>query len=235
MAIVYGALGKFPVVLSSATPSLESLVNAERGRYGHVRLHARHGEAELPPSHIIDMRQVSIVFGCVAIRAPGACGRRDARERRPGAAVPQSPRLCAVDALPGLRPSHRLSELRRFIGRAPLPQAADVPSLRPHTGNPARVSQMQDAGQARAVRAWRRATGGGSRSALSGSAPRHSVERSRRAAPCSRIHCAKWRKACINLVIGTQLVAKGHHFPHLTLVRRRRCRSGARFRRPACR
>ena len=33
MAIVYGSLGKFPVILSSATPSLETFVNVDRGRY----------------------------------------------------------------------------------------------------------------------------------------------------------------------------------------------------------
>ena len=38
MAVVRGRLGRAPVVLSSATPSIESLVNAEQGRYRHVRL-----------------------------------------------------------------------------------------------------------------------------------------------------------------------------------------------------
>ena len=33
MAVLYGSLGRFPVVLSSATHSLESLVNVDRGRY----------------------------------------------------------------------------------------------------------------------------------------------------------------------------------------------------------
>ena len=56
MAVVYGALGKFAVVLSSATPSLESLVNADRGRFVHVRLADRHGRAELPEIQLIDMR-----------------------------------------------------------------------------------------------------------------------------------------------------------------------------------
>ena len=48
MAVVYGSLGAFPVVLSSATPSLESLVNVDRGRYRSLSLKTRHGRAELP-------------------------------------------------------------------------------------------------------------------------------------------------------------------------------------------
>jgi primosomal protein N' (replication factor Y) len=51
MAVVRGHLGEAPVVLSSATPSIESLVNAEQGRYRHVRLAQRFraGETPIPP------------------------------------------------------------------------------------------------------------------------------------------------------------------------------------------
>ncbi|MEM7427984.1 MAG: primosomal protein N' [Pseudomonadota bacterium] len=56
MAVAFGALGKFPVVLASATPSLESLVNTDRQRYGLVRLPSRHGRAELPEVGLIDLR-----------------------------------------------------------------------------------------------------------------------------------------------------------------------------------
>ena len=55
MAVLYGTLGKFPVVLSSATPSLESLVNVDRGRYDVVKLKDRHGRPELPETTLIDM------------------------------------------------------------------------------------------------------------------------------------------------------------------------------------
>ena len=44
------------MVLSSATPSIESLVNAEQGRYRHIRLAERYKAAALPPSAAIDMR-----------------------------------------------------------------------------------------------------------------------------------------------------------------------------------
>ena len=57
MAVVRASLGGFPVVLASATPSLESLVNAEGGRYRHLRLPIRHGGASLPEIEIVDMRK----------------------------------------------------------------------------------------------------------------------------------------------------------------------------------
>lgn len=57
MAIVRGKLGQFPVILSSATPSLETLVNAEQGRYEHYQLTERHAAASLPEVRAIDLRR----------------------------------------------------------------------------------------------------------------------------------------------------------------------------------
>jgi primosomal protein N' (replication factor Y) len=56
MAVVRGSLGKCPVVLSSATPSIESLVNVEQGRYRHIRLGTRYKADGLPAIAAIDMR-----------------------------------------------------------------------------------------------------------------------------------------------------------------------------------
>ena len=56
MAVVRGSLGKCPVVLSSATPSIESLVNVEQGRYRHIRLGTRYMADGLPAIAAIDMR-----------------------------------------------------------------------------------------------------------------------------------------------------------------------------------
>jgi primosomal protein N' (replication factor Y) (superfamily II helicase) len=57
MAVVRGQLGDFPVVLSSATPSIESRVNANLGRYRHLQLTGRFAEASLPDLHTVDMRR----------------------------------------------------------------------------------------------------------------------------------------------------------------------------------
>jgi primosomal protein N' (replication factor Y) len=57
MAVVRGLIGGFPVVLASATPSIESRVNAEQGRYRRLALPARYADAALPDIHAIDMRR----------------------------------------------------------------------------------------------------------------------------------------------------------------------------------
>ncbi|HHN67446.1 MAG TPA: DEAD/DEAH box helicase, partial [Thermopetrobacter sp.] len=57
MAVVLASLGRFPVILSSATPSLESLTNVERGKYDHVTLRERHGAAGLPAVRLLDLRR----------------------------------------------------------------------------------------------------------------------------------------------------------------------------------
>ncbi|ACB94190.1 primosomal protein N' [Beijerinckia indica] len=57
MAVVRGQLSKSAVILASATPSIETRVNAEQGRYGHLRLHARHGGRVLPALSAIDLRK----------------------------------------------------------------------------------------------------------------------------------------------------------------------------------
>jgi primosomal protein N' (replication factor Y) len=56
MAVVRGSLSGFPVVLSSATPSVESRVNADRRRYRHILLPARYGVALKPEIAAIDLR-----------------------------------------------------------------------------------------------------------------------------------------------------------------------------------
>lgn len=57
MAVVRGHLGKFPVVLASATPSVETQVNALAGRYQRIELPKRYAEAAMPDLRAIDMRR----------------------------------------------------------------------------------------------------------------------------------------------------------------------------------
>ncbi|MFZ3360232.1 MAG: primosomal protein N', partial [Xanthobacteraceae bacterium] len=57
MAVVRGHIAKIPVVLSSATPSLETEVNARRGRYAWLALPERFGGARMPSVEAIDLRQ----------------------------------------------------------------------------------------------------------------------------------------------------------------------------------
>lgn len=56
MAVLRATLNDAQVVLASATPSLESWVNAEQGKYTRLDLPARFGTAKLPDMRAIDMR-----------------------------------------------------------------------------------------------------------------------------------------------------------------------------------
>ncbi|MCA3562841.1 MAG: primosomal protein N' [Methylocystis sp.] len=56
MAVVRGRIEGCPVVLASATPSVESRVNAESGRYQHIRLPERFGGRKLPQLSAIDLK-----------------------------------------------------------------------------------------------------------------------------------------------------------------------------------
>jgi primosomal protein N' (replication factor Y) len=57
MAVLRARIAAAQVVLASATPSLETWVNAEQGRYRRLDLGARFGTAELPEMRTIDLRQ----------------------------------------------------------------------------------------------------------------------------------------------------------------------------------
>ncbi len=57
LAVARAKLEDAAVVLASATPSLESLYNAEQGRYRWLRLADRHGAARLPDVSLIDLRE----------------------------------------------------------------------------------------------------------------------------------------------------------------------------------
>jgi len=57
MAVVRARIEGCTAVLASATPSLETWVNATSGRYAHLKLPERHGPASLPEIRLIDMRQ----------------------------------------------------------------------------------------------------------------------------------------------------------------------------------
>lgn len=57
MAIVRAKIEKFPVILSTATPDLETLVNVDEGKYDSVKLNSRYANARLPDIEIIDLKK----------------------------------------------------------------------------------------------------------------------------------------------------------------------------------
>ena len=63
LAVVRASRLQIPLVLGSATASLETLNNAQQGRYQHLHLRARAGNAKSPEIQLLDMRGKTLTEG----------------------------------------------------------------------------------------------------------------------------------------------------------------------------
>src|SRR5690606_7558720 len=63
VALVRAKFLEVPVLLGSATPSLESLAHARSARYGYLRLGARATGAPAPQVRVVDLRRQRIEHG----------------------------------------------------------------------------------------------------------------------------------------------------------------------------
>ena len=138
-----------PVLLGSATPSLESWQRAEQGRYRRLRLTAAHRRRRAargaPARH--ERRAAPGQRRAAGAGAGAAAGHRTAhRARRAEPAVPQPARLCAGAVLRRLRLEERLPALQR-LARVPQgrPHAA-LPPLRLHRARAARLPRLRQPG-----------------------------------------------------------------------------------------
>ncbi len=217
MAVLYGVLGKFPVVLSSATPSLESLMNVDRGRYTTVRLKDRHGRPELPETTLIDMTVAKLDSGTwlspelvesVAMTLQSGDQALLFLNRRGFAPLTLcracGHRLHCPDCAAAMVEHRFRKQLQcHHCGHnEPVPQACpschEVGKLTPVGPGIERLAEE-------VVKLFPEA-----RIALLSS----DLSRGQNLRDTLRgIEDGEF-----NLVLGTQLVAKGHHFPHLTLV-----------------
>ena len=68
MAVARGRFEKIPVMLVSATPSLETYHNAKQGKYQEITLAARHNDAVMPTVEMLDMRTVELERGAFISR-----------------------------------------------------------------------------------------------------------------------------------------------------------------------
>ena len=219
MAVLRASIEGAAVVLASATPSLESWANAEAGKYARLDLPERFGVAELPEMRAIDLRADPPEPGRWI---SGAARRRRLpapRRRRAGAAVPQPPRLRAADHLPRLRPPGRLrrTATRGWSSTASASGWSATSAARP-TPIPVACPACKVEGRMTAL----------------GPGVERLAEEAAALWPDARLAILssdladgpRALKARIeeiaqggaDLVIGTQLVSKGHNFPLLTLV-----------------
>ncbi len=123
MAVVRGQIEKAAVVLASATPSIETRVNAEQGRYRHLLLNRAMRDAPCRRSR----RSI-----CAARRRRAANGfhralrmplKRISRGANESLLFLNRRGLCAFDSVPVLRTSLSMSELHRLACRSSLSAA----------------------------------------------------------------------------------------------------------------
>jgi primosomal protein N' (replication factor Y) len=69
-AVYFSSLFKSPVLLGSATPSLESYQNALNGKYGLVELTQRYGDVQLPSIEMIDTKKLANKDGGKVMLSP---------------------------------------------------------------------------------------------------------------------------------------------------------------------
>ncbi len=218
MAVVRAHLGDFPIVLASATPSIESRVNAEAGRYGTVRLASRFGEAAMPDLRTIDMRKhpparggfLSPVLLKAVARAIGRGEQALLFLNRRGYAPLTLCRVCGhrfeCPNCSAWLVEHRF---RRQMQCHHCGHAEPVPEACPHCGTldhlvacgPGVERLLEEVvhhfPEARTVMLSSDMPGGAKR---------------------LRLELDAIAKGEADIVIGTQLVAKGHHFPKMTVV-----------------
>lgn len=228
MAVLRASIGGFPVVLASATPSAETIANVEAGKYGRLCLTSRFGGAALPTIETIDLRenrpaayknsdgveapeQTGFLSGALvdAMRATLDAGRQVMLfiNRRGFSPIVQCKKCGWVAQCPdcsvGMTYHKKMGKLLcHMCGRT-----ASMPDACPQCGG---AVSMRGAGLEK-IQEEVHVKFPGVRSALVSSdtiASRQSLER--------LVH--KMEDGEIDIVIGTQILAKGHHFPNLTLV-----------------
>jgi len=215
VAVKRAAELQIPVVLGSATPSLESLNNAVDGRYTWHRLRERATQAALPTWRVLDLRQQEAVGG-LAAPALAAIGETLARGEqamvflnRRGYAPVLMCRSCGwhgscerCDAnltwhrSAGRMVCHHCGSQRRVPALCPDCRADALVGAGEGTQQLEETLERQFP-QVPILRFDRDAT---SRKGVLD----QQIEEVRKGSPC--------------LLVGTQMLAKGHHFPGMTLV-----------------
>jgi primosomal protein N' (replication factor Y) len=217
MSVLRASLCQSVTVLASATPSLESWANAEAGKYKRIELPERFGAAELPETRLIDLREEKIERGrwIAPPLARAVYQRLEAGEQsllflnRRGYAPLTVCRACGYffecsdcDA--------RMVE-HRYRGRLMCHQCGatkPIPTECPKCGRDDCLSVSGPGVERLAEEAAERFDGARIALLSSDMAPGSSVKEA----------VASIARGDVDIIIGTQIVAKGHNFPLLTLV-----------------
>jgi primosomal protein N' (replication factor Y) len=218
MAVLRASLCDARVVLASATPSLESWANAEAGKYERLDLEARYGAAVMPELAAIDMRAETLPSNRwvsptlqAMVNARVAAGEQALLFlNRRGYAPTTICRACGhqigCEHCDARMVEHRFQ--KRLICHQ-CGESAPVPSTCPSCGAEDRLAAVGPGVERLAEEAaalFPQARIAVLSSDLFGSA---------RALKEQIVEIAQ---GAADIIIGTQLVAKGHNFPLLTLV-----------------
>ncbi len=219
MAVLRASLCSAQVVLASATPSLETWVNAEAGKYARVTLTGRFGTAELPRMQAIDMRSRKAAIEPLAVRRSSwprrKSGSRRASRRSSSSTAAAMPR--SRSAAPAATRSAASSATRAWSSTASSSVLSAISAERrrpsrkacPSCGVEDRLAPVGpgvERLQEEAAALFPEARVAVLSSDLYGSAR----------ALKAQVEAIAQGEA--DIIIGTQLVAKGHNFPLLTLV-----------------
>ncbi len=218
MAVVRARFCSAPAVLVSATPSLETLANVEAGRYRRLTLPTRHGGAALPAVTAIDMRAATPQRG--HFLAPTLIQAiRDALERGEQAMLFLNRRGYAPLTL-CRHCGHRMQcpnctawlvehRVRRALQCHHCGHTVPIPEECPACG--AAHSLVPVGPGVERITEEAIALFPAARRLVMAS---DTISGPHAAAGAARAIAARE----VDLIIGTQIVAKGWHFPHLTLV-----------------
>ena len=218
MAVLRASIEGAAVVLASATPSLETWANAEAGKYARLDLPERFGVAELPEMEAIDLRVDALEAGRWVSQplAAAVTERLEAGEQsllflnRRGYAPLTICRACGQQV--GCDDCDARMVEHRFRGRLVCHQCGatkPVPVKCPSCGTEGKMAALGPGVERLAEEAadrWPEA-----RVAILSSDLAES-------AGALKARIDEIARGGADIVIGTQLVAKGHNFPHLTLV-----------------
>ena len=222
MAIVRAKIEQLPVILSTATPDLETLVNVEDGKYDSVKLNNRYADAKLPQIKVIDLKKDKPQKGewGVSWLAPSLVQALENNIKRGEQSVlflnrrGYAPLLICRDCgyriqcpscsswLTEHKNAHKL--MCHHCG-----YVDDIPEVCPHCGSINGLTACGPGVERVAEEVLMRF-------------PTAKVEilSSDNAATYSGVSkiIERMDRHEINILIGTQIIAKGHHFPNLTLV-----------------
>ena len=218
MAVVRARLSEIPVILASATPSLETQANVQAGRYAKLHLPNRHGGAIMPGIELVDLRrhllprqswlsaplvaaveqtlaagEQALLFlnrrGYAPLTLCRACGYR--------LQCPHCTAWLVEHRSAGKLQCHHCGYLSRLPEACPNCRAEDrFAPCGPGVERLAEEAAARFPDARLAVMASDTLTGPRAAAELVDRMARHEID----------------------LLVGTQVVAKGHHFPLLTLV-----------------